>query len=349
MPSDPVKIDLAYKKFSKKQYTSTQKRWNEEFPGKTLNIKSSELWADTIPLTPPSTSNSIVEVVDIVLTEDLSVDDQLSWLVCQEIDNLATRLGDFIQPDKTIPQAYYIRLFDNSDTQIYIGDQVEWEFNYPNGILTFTNTPTMYQKPFKLKGYRYIGKRGVKTTLNSAYSGDGDGQGRIINVDFGPVQLTSSNGSAALQIDPVDYTPDTDLAEGQLINKSGIFYLYDSTRGKWLSMNRQTVIFGVKRADGCYLNVSDFSSSMAGWPAMRDCTITGITAQASAGYPNKSFILSKNNNPSSLLTFSLTGLYYVNGNLNIDFVANDLIKILATSQNGVTHNVIMNVEIAWRC
>ena len=354
MASKDVQINLSYKKFVKKEYTSTNKKWHEEFPGKALNIKFSEIWTEEIPAIPPTSSNSVVEVItELVLTEDVTVANSLSWYACSTPGDLNTKIDNFIQPDQSIPQSYYVRVYDNTGQQIYVGDSVNWEFDYPNGILTFENQPSLYQSPFKISCYRYIGKTGnkdsFKTTLDKAYDGvEDNGDGRIIHADFGPVQISASNGSSALQLDPIDYTPSIGLADGQIINKEGILYLYDASRGKWLSMIRQSVTFGIKRADGCYLNVSDFSSSMSGWPALRSGVITGITAQASHGYSNKSFTLSKNNDPTSLLTFQLTGHYYSNGNLNIDFDANDLIKILASSQYSITYNVILNLEISWK-
>jgi hypothetical protein len=357
MPSDPIKIDLAYKKFTKRQYTTTQKRWHEEFPGKSLNIKMKEIWGDTIPINPPVSSTSIVEVIsDLVLTHDATVENNRSWLACSTPGDLNTRLGDFIQPDELLSSLYYVKLTDDSGTQIFVGDPINFEFDYGNGILTFEFAPSIFTPPFHIDAYRYIGVKGISsddpaniTPLDQAYDGpSGDGSGRIINVDFGPVQFSASSGSAALQIDPVTYTPATGLADGQIINRAGILYIYDSSRTKWLSMNRTNVVFGIKRADGCFLNVGDFTSTMSGWPAMRDGTVTGITVQASGGYASKAFSMSINNDPTPVYSFSLAGHYHSNGALNIDFDANDVIKILTSSENPITHNVIANVEICWR-
>lgn len=354
MPSDEVKVDIAYKKFSKKQYTSTNKRWHEEFPGKAMNIRFQEVWVDPIPSTPPLTTTSVVEVIEnLVLTEDVTVDNHLSWLVCSTPGDLGTRIGNFIQPDQDVPQAYYVKLYDNTGQQIYVGDPVNWEFDYANGVLTFEFEPTEYTSPFKISAYRYVGAVGsldtIASTLDSAYDGTtGSGAGKVIEVDFGPVTLNASNGSAALQITPVGYTPSADLADGQIINRAGILYVYDNTRSKWLSMQRHNIIFGAKRADGIYLNVGDFSSNMSGWPALRDGVILGITAQASGGFSTKEFKILKNDNPTPLLTFSLFDHSYSNGNLNISFDSGDLIKILASSENGVSKQAIITLETAWR-
>jgi len=354
MPSNDIKVDLAYKKFLKRQYSSTEKKWHEEFPGKALTIKLKDIWVDELPINPPLTNTQSIEIINkLELTQDVTVNDSKAWIACSTPNDLTTKIGDFIQPDKDLKQGYYIKLYDSTDQQIYVGDDLAWEFDYANGVLTFEFSPTTYVAPFYISGYRYIGALGFDTStfttpLDKAYDGvDGDGSGRIINADFGPVEINASNGSAALQLNPIDYTPTTGLADGQLINRSGILYLYDSTRDKWLSMIRQNITFGIKRADGCYLNIADFSSSTAGWPALRKGVILGITAQASSGYANKKFIISKNNNPTSILDFTLNNYYFTNSSLSIDFEMNDIIKILATSEYATTYNVVVNIEIGW--
>lgn len=355
MPGDNVKIDIAYKRFLKRQYTSTEKKWHEEFPGKALTIKLKDVWIDPIPIDPPLTNTDVIEIIDkLELTQDVTVDGALSWVACRTVDDLSTRIGDFIQPDKELKQGYYVRLFDANDQQIYVGDNLNWEFDYANGNLTFEFPPTTYVAPFYISCYHYIGRTGFDTEdfitpLDQAYDGKtGDGSGRIINADFGPLQVNASNGSAALQLSPVEYTPTTGLADGQIINRSGILYIYDATRDLWTSMMRQNVTFGIKRADGCYLNIADFSSSTSGWPALRKGVILGCTAQASSGYASKKFIISKNNDPTSIYDFVLNNYYYAANDLTIDFETNDIIKILATSEFTTTYNVVINLEIAWR-
>jgi hypothetical protein len=354
MPSDPIKIDLAYKRLSKKQYTSTLKAWHEEFPGKALNIRLKEIWIDNIPIDPPTSTTGVVQVIsDLILTEDIAVDNHLAWLACSATGDLTSRIGNWIQPDQDLHQGYYVKITDNNGTQIYVGDPVGWEFDYANGILIFTNIPTGFTPPFHVVGYRYIGATGIDpdtfiTPLDKAYdSSQNDGSGRVIQVDFGPVTLNASNGSAALQLSPVPYTPSLNVQAGQIVNNNGILYLYDDSRSKWLSMQRSNIVFGAKRADGKFLNLGDFSSNMSGWPALRAGTITGITCQAASGYSSKQFFLLKNNNTTPIITFNLFNYYYSNANLNVDFGANDLVKILASSQFGPTFQTIINLEICW--
>ena len=350
MASDQTKTDIAYKKFSSREYTSTNKKWHEEFAGKALNLSSSDIWVDDIPNVPPASSTDIVEVVDLVLTEDVTVANSLSWLCCSTLDDITTRIGDFIQPTRTRSQGYFVRLFDKQNTQIYVGDPCGWEFDYANGILTFENRPSSFVAPFRIKAYRYIGKVLGKETfpsdLDRSYDGPtGQGSGRVIHADFGPVTINASNGSAALQIAPVDYVPASGLADGQIINKAGILYVYDITRDAWLSMMRQNVVFGARKADGRYLSIGGVTAGSTGWPCLRDGKILGITAQGSSGYESKKFSLMVGNDV--VHDFLLNNYFYINPNLNIPFSTGSVIKLLASSEYTPCNNVSVSLEIAW--
>ena len=348
-----IKTDLVYKKILKKEYTSEQKNWHEESFGRTA-IKYSDVWTDTIPQTPPLESTSVIEKIsNIYLTKDVTVDSNRAWVYCSELNNLSTRQGDFIEPDRELSQAYYIKLYDSTGKQIFVGDPVGWMFDYANGILTFEKSPSLFVPPFKISAYRYIGVKGrnVKhevTTLNEAYRGpDNSTENRKITADLGSVEIQPSNDYAPFRIIPSASLPSRDLADGSMITKDGQIFIWDSTREKWLALNRQTITFGSKRADGCFLSLSSFSSHMSGWPALRNGTILGITAQATGGYREKQFSILLNNNPDPIYEFNLQDYYYSNGNLNIDFSSNDLIKILTSSRYATTTGVIVTLEIAW--
>jgi len=282
------------------------------------------------------------------------VDNNKCWLCCSEMNNLSTRIGDFIEPDINISQAYYIRLFDSTGKQLFIGDNSNWMFDYLNGILTFENTPSIYIPPFRISGYRYIGVKGRNlkhdvTSLDDAYRGfDDNPNNRKITTDLGPLELIPSNDYAPFKINPSSTLPFNGLSEGSIIMRDGQFFVWDVGREKWLALNRQTISFGTKRADGCFLSLGDFSSHMSGWPALRHGTILGITAQATSGYREKQFSILRNNSSDPIFQFNLQDYYYANGNLNIDFSSNDLIKILTSSRYSTTLGVIVTLEIAWR-
>jgi hypothetical protein len=350
--------DKLFKDSLNREFTSTAKRWSEEQLANPDNIRFENVWIDTIPSLPPNISTSAIEIIsDLTLTEDRTVSDQKTWLVCKNVGFVNTREGDFISPDKRLSPKYSVRIFDNAGTAVILGEEEEWYFDYKDGILAFKESPIVkYHPPFHLFGYRYIGKRGTLADLsisvgaiglNASYNGaEGDGAGRVIYTDNGPVELKASAGYAPLQIDPISYTPTLGLSEGQICLKGGIIYVYDDSRHSWVSMQRQAITFGAKRADGIYMNLTDFTSNASGWPALRDGVILGITAQASGGYPSKKISILFNEEHK--IDFNLSNRIYINSNLNIPFNGGDLIKMLVGSEFETTYGLVVNLELGWR-
>lgn len=360
MDLENFELDKVHKSSLNREFTSTDKEWYEESHSVETSVKLSNVWIDEIPKTPPTISNNIVEVVNIILTEDQTVSFHKTWFACSEQGLLNTRMGDFIQPSKGYDIKYHVKLYDANNKQVYIGEELEWQFDYLNGILTFKEDPTSkYLMPFSIKAYRYIGRKGSltnlggsggsgATSLDQAYDGlEGSGSGATIEADSGAVVIKASNGYAALQIEPIDYTPIKNLSDGQIIYRNGIAYIYDESRGRWLSMFRQAISFGAKRADGVMMNLSNFSSNMSGWPALRKGVIVGVTAQASGGYSRKHIDIIKREQVDPIFSFNLQDHYFADGTLNIPFDENDLIQIKVSSEYEMTYNLVLNLEIAW--
>jgi hypothetical protein len=355
MPEE-FELDKVYKTTLKREFTSTEKEWYEEQPSNEQPIHVSSIWLDDIPKNPPTVNTAVVEIIDnLILTEDLTVKGHRSWIACRSPGLLNTRLYDFIQPSKGHGIKYHVQVTDSNNRQVYIGEELEWNFDYNNGILTFKEDPTeKYLSPLKIKAYRYIGKKGSiddlgsgggsnPVSLDEAYN-----EGRVIEANEGPIVINPSNGSAALQITPVDYTPTNNVEAGQIINRQGIAYIYDESRQEWLSMFRQAIAFGAKRADGVMMNLSNFSSNMSGWPALRKGMILGVTAQASGGYSRKHIDLKIKGSDEILFGFNLFDHAYANGNLDLPFEENDVIQIKVSSEYEMTYNLVINVEIGWR-
>jgi len=359
---DNFELDKVHKNLLNREFTSIEKEWYEENPGGELSVKLSNVWIDDIPKTPPNISTSIVQIIhDLVLTEDLTVKEHKAWLACSNVGLINTRIYDFIQPSKGFDIKYHVKLYDASGKQVYVGEELEWTFDYTNGILSFKEDPSSkYMSPFHLKAFRYIGRKGPSLlsssggsshiqTLDETYDGpSNNGSGRQIFADSGPVRITPSAGSSALQIDPIDYTPINNLSDGQIIYREGIAYIYDESRSTWLSMFRQAISFGAKRADGVMMNLSNFSSNMSGWPALRKGMILGVTAQASGGYSRKHIDFVIKGHDDVLFGFNLFDHYYANGDLAIPFEENDLIQVKVSSEYEMTYNLVLNLEIGWR-
>lgn len=362
-------LDKINKTTLHREFTSTEKDWYEEQPSQEKPVRLSSVWIDEIPAAVPTSSTDVVKIEsELIMTEDRTVKDHRTWLACDEQGLLNTRLFDFIQPSKGFDIKYHVKVFDANDKQIYIGEELEWTFDYNNGILVFKENPTpTYSLPFKISAYRYIGRKGSleelgpgnsngsgpieipQVTLDEAYDGvDGDGSGRVIQADSGPVRIVASQGNAALQLDSTDYTPTQNVQDGQIVNRNGIAYIYDESRSAWLSMFRQAIAFGAKRADGVMMNLSNFSSNMSGWPALRKGMIVGITAQAAGGYSRKHIDILIKGSDQNLFDFNLFDHAYANGNLDIPFDENDLIQIKVSSEYETTYNLVLNLEVAWR-
>lgn len=336
-----------------KEFTSEEKAWYEENSSNSEVLNLNRIRIDEIPPQPPAISTDVVEIIsDLKLTKDQT--SKLSWFVCSSPGVISSRLYDFIQPDKHLSNKYTVKVYDNLGSQLLI-DEVDWSFDYLNGIVSFTSDPEDlgYEAPYHFYGYRYAGQYGEKDlfgaqSLDEAYdTNNGNGAGRVIEADSGPVVIQASNGSSALKLSSVGYTPTEGLEGDEIINHRGILYVYDSSRSTWVSLYRQAVTFGAKRADGIYLNLSSFSSNMSGWPALRDGVILGLTAQASGGTSQKKIEIYRNDRQLPDFQFNLSNLYYANGEVNVPFRANDLVKILVSSEFGTVYNLIVNLEIGW--
>lgn len=150
------KEDRSFKTLINRRTTSSGKAWYEEFGDRTINVHSEEVWAESINSTPAqAVIDGIAELRTLfTLTEDVSVGSQQ----CYYAQESGTRLKDWIS-DK-YGTDYAIQLFQNTGSQIFPTDPSQWFFDYQTGILTFNASTAGFSKPFKVTGYRYIGKKG---------------------------------------------------------------------------------------------------------------------------------------------------------------------------------------------
>jgi len=154
MATNPT--DRAFKKLLDKRVTSDSKAVYEEVGDETLTITSDQIWSYDIATndTATSISDGVVEFKEkISFIEDVTVANQQAWYLED-----GYRLTDWV-PDR-FGANYTAKLFDNSDNQIFPTDSVDWLFDYKTGYLTFETTPSGFSQPFKLDGYRYVGRKG---------------------------------------------------------------------------------------------------------------------------------------------------------------------------------------------
>lgn len=175
--------DVSFKKLNNKRITtSTGKGINEEKGASTLELHYTDIKLDNIPSTPPGSTTSIVQVNTLLtLVEDLSVPNKQAWFATSITDTVtanngsslseSSRLKDWI-PDKydapgTIAgTGYEIKVYDKDNILVPKADASSWFFDYQTGILVFKNANTdsgtvISRAPFKVTGYRYIGRKNV--------------------------------------------------------------------------------------------------------------------------------------------------------------------------------------------
>lgn len=185
--------DTSFKILNNKRATDSGKLILNEKGDFTLNVHASEIWLDAIPGTPPSATTSVVQVYSqLALLQDTSVPNGASCFATTNTDIVAgqndesSRLKSWIS-DKFNggTGTYSATVYDGSNRLLSVADPSGYYFNYQTGVLTFQNANTAYGSvastgPFKVTGYRYVGRRGVGNgTVTSVASGAGLSGGPI--------------------------------------------------------------------------------------------------------------------------------------------------------------------------
>lgn len=140
-------------------------------------------------------------------------------------------------------------------------------------------------------------------------------------------------------------TPPASPVNGETWFGNGVVWVYDSTRSKWLSIDRVGLEFGAQRSNGTYLNASGGNTSGYGG-ILRDGTIIGVMARAAAGHLTKTFEIRANG--VMISTFSLVAGVYRNAVLNVDFNSGDWLGVWSSTAGLRVDMVSVILEIAWR-
>jgi hypothetical protein len=218
--------------------------------------------------------------------------------------------------------------YDKVELQTSGQSQVHWD--------NITNTPPI----------------GDGNTLDEAYDQGGQGAGRTITVDSGPVKLdaTVSGTYAPLELTELSTMPVSGLAGGQLGIKDGILYTYDSSRSKWLSVQRMFLAFGRKgKTKDQYLNYSagTLPSNNSGYRLARNATIVSTAGQLdSTG--SCDIRVRKNDGVSNIATLNVSSSV---GNsdttTNVDLNADDYLQSYLEAASNVADPMLV-IEVAWR-
>ncbi len=144
----------------------------------------------------------------------------------------------------------------------------------------------------------------------------------------------------------------TGMIDGSLEIYDGILYMYDATRTKWLSVNRQTLVFSKAgiTADQ-YLNLAGgVIDSGSGYRIPANSTIVSMSVQSSTT-DNYSVSIRKSGSVTDLATLSVPGTdgtstVSTNTNLTINEDIQCYLNYTGSSA-GVEDPVVM-IQLAWR-
>jgi len=189
------------------------------------------------------------------------------------------------------------------------------------------------------------------TTLDGAYDQGGAGAGRLINATDGSVKIDRGAAtSASFEIVPKSNLPTTNLSDGQIDIKDGILCIYDSTRSKWLSVQRQFLVFGRRgNSRNQYLGFygSRLVSNNSGLRMARAATIVSMAGQIDAS-GTCTFNIRRNDTATNVENLTIAAAV---GNedisKNTDLNSGDFIQCQIGATTAVNDPIIV-IEIAWR-
>lgn len=192
----------------------------------------------------------------------------------------------------------------------------------------------------------------VPNTLDGAYDEGGTGAGRAITVDAGSVQLdATTSGYAPVELTEQSTLPTLGLAGGQLSVKGGILYNYDSTRSKWLSVQRMFLVFGRRgRVRNRWLAYSAgiLPSNNSGYRLARNATIVSITGQLDK-IGSCSVKLRKNDVNINITFLDVSSaLGNQSTTIDVDIGEGDYLQAFLQALGMPVHDPMVVVEIAWR-
>lgn len=159
-------------------------------------------------------------------------------------------------------------------------------------------------------------------------------------------------GIPALQLNP--QTTPTGTAMGQLAVVGDKLYMYDDTRGKWLSVESTALHFargGANRNDSPLRFSGVISNQNSGSYMPLDGTIVYISAMINAGDDSKEFLIERRDSSgfvATAATFNLSGEVYSNASANIDFNAGEYLITRISGTGGTVNNPNIIIWVKWR-
>jgi len=219
-------LDRINKKLDGKTQTSIDKRSTEETIPSKFIIHSNDIWSSKISENSATAQKEGVAqpFVRLILTEDKTVADKKGWFSSTD-NKLSGRVINWIPSG--FGQSYTIRLYDAIGNEIPSSDPMNWKWDYQAGYLIIENN-FLYQTPFRISGFKYVGKFGVNTG----------------NYWKEPVFAVSDL--------PIYHNDDGDI---RLILTENKFYRFDSLQKRW-----ETLDYGSKSFADPVLTKSELPS-----------------------------------------------------------------------------------------
>jgi len=185
--------------------------------------------------------------------------------------------------------------------------------------------------------------------LDDAYD-----NGRIITADAGPIDLTGYTTQAPFRIAPTGTAPNASLVNGQeftfsLAGGKPCKAIYDSTRGKWLSVSENSIIFTeVGAANNALLRCGVTASINTGFRVPFDCTIIGVTCRAAGGNLTKGFTIYRNPTAIALYRWNNIAGQHLDNAANVDLNAGDYLHVTTDNIGGAVNDPIVALWLSWR-
>lgn len=138
--------------------------------------------------------------------------------------------------------------------------------------------------------------------------------------------------------------------DSNLKQENGVLYYWDVTRGKWVSVFRETLSFTHNRGQipvALWLRIRDkMPSNIIGYSIVRDSIITTVSARGENPL-SATFRFRRNGDPTNLVSLTLTNEQAKSQNsLNISLDAGDYIQCYMEVDAGDVDYPIADVEIA---
>lgn len=187
------------------------------------------------------------------------------------------------------------------------------------------------------------------TTLSQAYTSN-----RVVVVDNGALRLDATGtGYAPVELTDLSVIPSVGLASGQLASVNGRTFIYDGSRGKWLSTYVLTYTWGRPGNSRLVnLNIHGVSVNSSGYKIAADSVVVSIQIESDTltAVKNNAWALQKNGG-INVVTGNVSNGVYQDSTLNVNVSAGDYLtfRILDSTPAGENlTNVVATVILSRR-